>query len=91
VKLVNKYKEWLKLTQTDKEKINMEIPDIDRNKNFIEQLLRADFDLSKVKFPTISDSKLKYIIESNSAREGYMEVSDDPFQNTLYRLAKELF
>nr|MBR6100262.1 hypothetical protein [bacterium] len=91
MKLVNKYKEWLKLTQTDKEKINMEIPDIDRNKNFIEQLLRADFDISKVKFPTISDNKLKYIIESNSAREGYMEVSDDPFQNTLYRLAKELF
>lgn len=91
VKLVHKYQEWLKLTQTDKEKINMEIPDIDRNKNFIEQLLRADFDPSKVKFPTISDNKVKYIIESNSAREGYMEVSDDPFQNTLYRLAKELF
>jgi rRNA maturation endonuclease Nob1 len=50
VKLVKKYQDWLKLTQTDKEKIAMEIPDSHKNVNFVEKLLEADFDITKVKF-----------------------------------------
>ena len=50
VKLVKKYQDWLKLTQTDKEKIAMEIPDSHKNVNFVEKLLEADFDMTKVAF-----------------------------------------
>jgi rRNA maturation endonuclease Nob1 len=50
VKLVKKYQDWLKLTQTDMEKIAMEIPDSHKNVNFVEKLLEADFDITKVKF-----------------------------------------
>jgi rRNA maturation endonuclease Nob1 len=50
VKLVKKYQDWLKLTQTDKEKIAMEIPDSHKNVNFVEKLLEADFDITKVEF-----------------------------------------
>jgi ATP-dependent Lon protease len=38
------------LQQTDKEKIAMEIPDSHKNVNFVEKLLEADFDISKVNF-----------------------------------------
>lgn len=91
VKLVKKYQDWLKLTQTDKEKISMEIPDSHKNVNFIEKLLKADFDITKVEFKWIGESNLKDIVWLNEERNWDIEISDDPFQNTLYRLAKELF
>ena len=91
VKLIKKYQDWLKLTQTDKEKIAMEIQDSHKNVNFIERLLRADFDITKVEFKGIEESDLKDIIWLNEERNWDVEISDNPFQNTLYRLAKELF
>ena len=91
VKLVKKYQDWLKLQQTDKEKIAMEIPDSHKNVNFVEKLLEADFDISKVNFWTISGERLIGLVWLNEERNWEIETSDDPFQNTLYRLAKELF
>ena len=91
VKLVKKYQDWLKLTQTDKEKIAMEIPDSHKNVNFVEKLLEADFDITKVKFWNISEERLIGLVWLNEERNWEIETSDDPFQNTLYRLAKELF
>ncbi len=91
VKLVKKYQDWLKLTQTDMEKIAMEIPDSHKNVNFVEKLLEADFDITKVKFWNISEERLIGLVWLNEERNWEIETSDDPFQNTLYRLAKELF
>ena len=91
VKLVKKYQDWIKLTQTDKEKIAMEIPDSHKNVNFVEKLLEADFDITKVNFWTISEERLIGLVWLNEERNWEIETSDDPFQNTLYRLAKELF
>ena len=91
VKLVKKYQDWLKLTQTDKEKIDMEIPDTHKNVNFIEKFLEADFDITKVQFGSVDEETLKWLIGLNEERCWEIETSDDPFQNTLYRLAKELF
>ncbi len=91
VKLVKKYQDWLKLTQTDKEKIAMEIPDTHKNVNFIEKFLEADFDITKVQFGSVDEERLKWLIGLNEERYWEIETSDDPFQNTLYRLAKELF
>ena len=91
VKLVKKYQDWLKLTQTDKEKIAMEIPDTHKNVNFIEKFLEADFDITKVQFGSIDEERLMWLIGLNEERCWEIETSDDPFQNTLYRLAKELF
>jgi hypothetical protein len=59
VKLVKKYQDWLKLTQTDKEKIAMEIPDTHKNVNFIEKFLEADFDITKVQFGSVDEERLK--------------------------------
>ncbi|MBR6908315.1 hypothetical protein IKN40_07755 [bacterium] len=59
VKLVKKYQDWLKLTQTDKEKIDMEIPDTHKNVNFIEKFLEADFDITKVQFGSVDEETLK--------------------------------
>lgn len=91
VKLVKKYQDWLKLQQTDKEKIAMEIPDSHKNVNFVEKLLESDFDITKVQFGTISEERLIGLVWLNEERNWEIETSDDPFQNTLYRLAKELF
>ena len=91
VKLVKKYQDWLKLTQTDKEKIAMEIPDTHKNVNFIEKFLEVDFDITKVQFGSVDEERLKWLIGLNEERYWEIETSDDPFQNTLYRLAKELF
>ena len=91
VKLVKKYQDWLKLTQTDKEKIAMEIPDSHKNVNFIEKFLEADFDITKVQFGSMDEERLKWLIGLNEERYWEIETSDNPFQNTLYRLAKELF
>ena len=59
VKLVKKYQDWLKLTQTDKEKIAMEIPDTHKNVNFIEKFLEVDFDITKVQFGSVDEERLK--------------------------------
>lgn len=91
VKLVKKYQDRLKLTQTDGEKITIEIPDSHKNVNFIEKLLKSDFDITKVQFGTISEERLIGLVGLNEERHWETETSDDPFQNTLYRLAKELF
>ena len=91
VKLVKKYQDRLRLTQTDGEKIAIEIPDSHKNVNFIEKLLESDFDITKVQFGTISEERLIGLIGLNEERYWEIETSDDPFQNTLYRLAKELF
>jgi hypothetical protein len=40
----------------------MEIQDSHKNVNFIERLLRADFDITKVEFKGIEESDLKDII-----------------------------
>jgi len=91
VNLVHSYQEWIKLTQTDKEKFSLDIPDTHKNVNFIEKLIEADFDISKVQFSWISWERLIDIVWLNEERNWVMEVSDNPFQNVLYRLAKELF
>jgi hypothetical protein len=69
----------------------MEIPDSHKNVNFVEKLLEADFDITKVKFWNISEERLIGLVWLNEERNWEIETSDDPFQNTLYRLAKELF
>lgn len=58
---------------------------------FIEKLLEQDFDLDKVSFPTNSEQQLKTLVSLREERRGYMEISDNPIQNTFYRLAKELY
>lgn len=48
---MEKYKSWLKITESYEEMTQLEIPDSNQNAKFIEKLLKADFDLEKVDYP----------------------------------------
>ena len=92
VKLIEKYQEWLKLTEINADKIWLRIEDTHRNMKFIESLIRADFDLNWIsEFSWNDDERVIDIINENYERRWTMEVSDDVWQNILYRLAKELY
>lgn len=91
VQLVTKYQEWLNLTLTNSERIGLEIPDSSKNMRFIESFLEADFDLDKVVFVGNSAEQVKDLVNLRQERRAVMEISDDPMQNVLYRLAKELY
>lgn len=91
VKLVAKYQEWLDLTAPQEEKIKLEIPDSAKNMRFIEKFLEADFAVDKVAFLGNSADQVRNLVHLRQERNTVMEISDDPIQNTLYRLAKELY
>ncbi len=91
VKLVEKYREWLNLTQLDVERYVLQIPDSHKNVNFIEKFIEADFDLNKVKYTTNTEEDIIAIVQQNQERNGTMEYSDNILQNVMYRLAKELY
>lgn len=91
VKLVAKYQEWLDLTTLQSEKNGLIIPDSAKNMRFIERFLEADFDLNKISFLGNSEEQVKELIHLRQERRAMMEISDDPIQNALYRLAKELY
>ena len=91
LKLVKKYKEWMSLTQTQWEKITLRISDYDRSTDFIEKLISVDFDLSKVVYSTISQERIVALINWNWERRWLLDISDNPAQNVLFRLAKELY
>lgn len=91
VKLVARYQEWLDLTALQSEKNGLIIPDSAKNMRFIEKFLEADFDLNKVSFLGNSEEQVKELVHLRQERRAIMEISDDPMQNVLYRLAKELY
>lgn len=91
LELVNKYQEWLELTQSYEEQYHLQIPDTHKNMKFIERLLELDFDMEKVEYPSFDAEEAKNVIQDNQERRGIMEVSDDPMQNVLYQLAKQLY
>ena len=92
VKLIEKYQEWLKLTELNADKIWLRIEDTHRNMKFIESLIRADFDLNWVnEFGWNDDERVIDIMNRNYERRWTMEVSDDVWQNIVYRLWKELY
>ncbi len=93
IKLIQKYKERIELTQINADKIWLSIEDTNRNMRFIESLVKSDFDLNWISiFEWYSDEEVINLINSKAERRwACMEVSDDVWQNVLYRLAKELY
>lgn len=91
VQLVLRYQEWMALTQSYEERQHLEIPNVHKNVNFIEKLLEADFELDAVEYPSVGAEGVIGFVESNLERRGMMEIADDPMQNVLYQLAKQLY
>lgn len=92
VRLVQKYQEWLKMTEINADKIWLSIENNQKNMRFVELLIRADFDLDWIsEFEWNDDERVINIINRNYERRWTMEVSDDVWQNVLYRLGKELY
>ena len=90
VKMVVAYQKKLEMTQSVEDKRHINTQDI-RNAGFIEKLLQSDFDLTKVEYPTQEPEKIIELVSINCERNWVTDISDDPLQNILYRLAKELF
>ena len=90
VKLVKAMQDWEKLIAWDWF-ARIQIPDTDKNVAFIENLLRKDFDLSQVQYPQLWKEDVATIVENRQERRWNLNVSDDPMQNVLYRLACELY
>lgn len=90
VKLVKAMQDWGKLIAWDGV-TRLQIPDSNKNVAFIENLLRKDFDLSQAQYPQIWKEGVATIVENRQERRWNLNVSDDPMQNVLYRLACELY
>ena len=90
VKLVKAMQDWEKLVAWDGF-ARLQIPDTDRNTLFIYNLLHKDFDLSQVEYPQIWKEGVAPIVENGKERRWNLNISDDPMQNVLYRLACELY
>ena len=90
VKLVKVMQDWEKLITWDGF-ARLQIPDSNKNVAFIENLLRKDFDLSQVQYPQLWKEDIAAIVENRQERRWNLNVSDDPMQNVLYRLACELY
>ena len=90
VKLAKAMQDWEKLIVWDWF-ARIQIPDTDKNVAFIESLLHKDFDLSQVQYPQLWKEDIATIVENRQERRWNLNVSDDPMQNVLYRLACELY
>lgn len=90
VKLVDAYKKRLELTQSVEDKKYLDINGI-ANSRFMEDLLKSDFDLNKTEYPTIESARIIEMVNLNCERYWLMDISDNPIQNVLYRLARELY
>ena len=90
VKLVKAMQDWEKLITWDGF-ARLQIPDSNKNIAFIENLLRKDFDLSQTQYPQIWKEDVATIVENRQERRWNLNVSDDPMQNVLFRLACELY
>ena len=90
VKLVKAMQDWEKLITWDGF-ARLQIPDSNKNVAFIENLLRKDFDLSQTQYPQIWKEDVATIVENRQERRWNLNISDDPMQNVLYRLACELY
>lgn len=90
VKLVKAMQDWIKLTDTNKF-ASLQIPDSNKNVAFVEKFLCQDFDLAKVDYPQITAKNLPMIIQNRQERRWNLNISDDPLQNVMYRLASELY
>lgn len=90
VKLVKAMQDWEKLITWDGF-ARLQIPDSNKNVAFIENLLCKDFDLSQTQYPQIWKEDVATIVENRQERRWNLNVSDDPMQNVLYRLACELY
>ena len=90
VKMAVAYKKRLEFTESVEDKKYLYIDNI-ANSKFIENLLKSDFDLSKVEYPTIEPERLIDMVKFNCERNWLTDISDNPLQNVLYRLARELF
>lgn len=91
VKMVVAYKKRLTLNENIEDKKYLYIDDNQKNVKFIENLLKVDFNLEKVEYPTLTSQGIIDLVGSNIEKRWLMEISDDPLQNVLYRLARELF
>ena len=90
VKLIKAMQDWEKLIVWDGF-ARLQIPDSNKNVAFIENLLRKDFDLSQTQYPQLWKEGVATIVENRQERRWNLNVSDDPMQNVLYRLACELY
>ena len=90
VKLVKAMQDWKRLITWDR-LVRLQIPDSNKNVAFIENLLRKDFDLFQVQYPQLWKEDVATIVENRQERRWNLNVSDDPMQNVLYRLACELY
>ena len=90
VQLVKAIQDFKKLTVWDTFS-HLQIPDSNKNVAFVENLLRNDFDLTKVQYPRMSKDSLTMMIQINQERRWNLNISEDPMQNVMYRLASELY
>lgn len=93
VKIVVLYKKWLSMTEWVENKYPFDVPNIYKNQLFIKNVLENDFVIDNADFERKSMTKDEIVRKTNiwMLREDNLDVSDDVFQNILYRLAKELF
>jgi len=91
VKIVVAYKEYLNLTTNIEDKTHIKFKSR-YNAKFIENVLKSDFDENKANCVRISGKTLvSATIARNEERYYDSDISDDIFQNILYRLARELY
>lgn len=90
VKLVEKYREYLFMTENIEDEEHLYVDDIYRNGWFISNLLEVDFDLNRVKYETLDDKTVTNILGLWYERRWLTDISDNILQNILFGVAKEL-
>lgn len=91
VELVETYKKFMSMFENLEDKHYLNIDEEERNGYFIHNVLKADFEVDWVEYPTMkSDNQLLNIVWSWRERRGLTEISDNILQNILYKLARKL-
>lgn len=90
VRLVEKYKEYIKLDENIEDKRYLNMENNHRNYLFIQNLLKNDFDLNKVPYPTMEKDTLLNLVWLWAERRWISDISDNLLQNILFRVAREL-
>lgn len=90
VNLVETYKKYMNAFENFEDKHYLYIDDEYKNGLFIYNVLKADFNIDKVKYPTTDTENLLARTWLWIERRWLTEISDNILQNILYKLAKQL-
>ena len=90
VQLVETYKKYMSMFENLEDKHYLYIDDEYKNGLFIYNVLKADFNMNKVKYPTTNTENILARVWLWIERRWLTEISDNILQNILYKLAKQL-